>query len=89
MPLRSKENDIRVPFNSVRDIEEFSDLAEQVDKSYALREFLKDYNGFTGSSKEIIALAIKSPIGKNAYLYQFTCSANDLAKASSPAVSPL
>ena len=62
------------------DIEEFSDLAEQVDKSYALREFLKDYNGFTGSSKEIIALAIKSPIGKNAYLYQFTCSANDLAE---------
>ena len=58
---------------------EFSDLAKQVDKSYARREFLKDFNGHVKSNEELVVQAIMSPL-RQGYLYQFVCDAKKLAE---------
>ena len=73
------KNDIFV----FRNLKYYEKLSKEVHSSYAKREFFGDV-GISPSHEENIEVpAIYSPLSSNAEMYQFTCSAKDLAKFAS------
>ena len=74
-----EKNDIFV----FRNLRHYENLSKEVHSSYAKREFFADM-GISPSNEENIEVpAIYSPLSSNADMYQFTCSAKDLAKFAS------
>lgn len=58
----------------------FEQLAKSVSPEYASNEFLKEFNGWTKVADKFLVPAIVSPLSKNSYIYQFSCSAKQLAR---------